>query len=122
MRRSLLPVLALLALGGCRSESRSSSARPSPSHHYAHLFGQRYRTIVDLYLFTFADDDERRYLGINDGKLRHEPSSLPRGVGRPHVGRAYGPFKILDVVPAGAELTLVSETHEVTFASGIREK
>ena len=127
--RPFLPVLALLSVGACRPESSALAPRPAPrpaasepSHHYAHLFGQRYRTTVDLYLFTFADEDERRYVGLNDGTLRSEPSSLPRVVSRDHIGRASGPFKILDVVPAGSELTLVAETHEVTFASGIREK
>lgn len=121
----LLLLLALLAQGACRSDTAASAppvARPEASHHYAHLFGQRYRTRVDLYLFTFADEDDRRYVGLNDGRLRTEPSVLPRAVTRDHVGHTYGPFKILDVVPSGSELTLVAETHEVTAASGIREK
>src|SRR6185295_9515078 len=42
------------------------AARPSEAH-YAHLFGQRYRTTVDLYLFEFVNDAEYRYLGRNGG-------------------------------------------------------
>ena len=117
--RAVLSWLACLALSACGPRP---AGRPEPSHHYAHLFGQRYRTNVDLYLFTFADDEERRYVGLNDGRLRTEPSALPGAVTRGHVGLTYGPFKILDVVPAGSVLTLVAETHEVTATSGIREK
>src|SRR5581483_5629518 len=36
--------------------------------HYAALFGQRYRTLVDLYLFTLVADPEYQYLGRNDGR------------------------------------------------------
>jgi len=95
--RATLPLLLVLA--GCSPE-RSAEPPPPPAagHHYENLFGQRYRTKVDLYLFG----DE--------------------GIERQYVGRTAGRFKILDVVPAGSELTIVSETHEVTAASGIREK
>lgn len=115
-----LAVVLLVAVAGCRSPSEA----PPPAaqgHHYPDLFGQRYRTQVDLYLFG-SEDTERQYVGFNDGRLRSEPAVLPAAVSRENVGRTFGDFKITDVVPAGSELTILSETHEVTAASGIREK
>jgi hypothetical protein len=112
-------LLLVLVVAGC-------SRPPDPpvrgaGHHYPHLVGQRYRTKVDLYLFG-SEDTERQYVGLNDGRLRTQPSVLPAAVAREHVGRTFGDLKIADVVPAGAELTILSETHEVTAASGIRDK
>jgi hypothetical protein len=98
--RTLL--LLLLAAAGCSSPPEPPVPQ-SPGHHYPHLFGQRYRTKVDLYLFS-SEDTERQY------------------VAREHVGRAFREWKVVEVVPAGAELTILSETHEVTAASGIRDK
>jgi len=76
---------------------------------------------VNLYLFG-SEETERRYVGLNDGRLRSQPAVLPAAVTRDNVGRVFGEFTVLDVVPAGALLTILSETHEVTAASGIREK
>jgi len=90
-------LLLFVVLAGCSPE-RAPAPPPAAGQHYESLFGRRYRTKVDLYLFG-DEEIERQY-----------------------VGRSAGRFKILDVVPAGAELTIVSETHEVTAASGIREK
>lgn len=93
-------LLLFVVLAGCSRERAPAPPplEPAAGHHYGSLFGQRFRTKVDLYLFG---DEE---------------------VERQYVGRTAGRFKILDVVPAGAELTILSETHEVTAASGIREK
>jgi hypothetical protein len=89
-------VLALAGLAGCRP------ARPGA--HYAHLFGERYRTAVDLRLFHLAGDAERRFLG------------------RPGTLSGLEEVTVLDLVPAGSELVIVAETHEVTPQSGIRDQ
>ena len=86
-----------MSLGACRHEPRSGA-------HYAHLFGQRYLTAVDLQLFRLAGDEERRFLG------------------RPGTLQGLEDVTVLDLVPAGAELVIVAETHEVTPQSGIRER
>jgi hypothetical protein len=110
---ALLSVLGLTA--ACRHHVEVVPP-PAAGPHYAHLYGQRYRTRVDLYLFTRGDDDYK-YLGRHD-----RLPALPPGVGRESVGRTQGGLTILDVVPAGSELVVVAETHEVTPESGIREK
>jgi hypothetical protein len=120
----VVSVLVLVStLTGCRREAApAATASPISGQHYLHLFGQRYRTKVDLYLFAFTDDDERVYLGRHDGRRQGPPADLPRAVVQSEVGRTHGRLHILDAVRAGSELTIVAETHEVTAASGIREK
>ena len=97
-------------------------AAESAGEHYKDLLGRRYRTEVDLYLFAFKDELERPFLGINDAAFPARPPALPREVEAKLIGQTFGDARILDVVPAGAELTLISETHEVTAVSGIRDK
>jgi hypothetical protein len=114
---SRLRVLSALFLAaGCRHGVEVVPPPPAAGAHYADLYGQRYRTRVDLYLFTRGDDDYK-YLGRHD-----RLPALPPDVLREHVGRTEHGLTILDVVPAGSELVVVAETHEVTPESGIREK
>jgi hypothetical protein len=124
MRRSgFSAALALLLVAGCAHERGADEhSRPSEAH-YAHLFGQRYRTQADLYLFTFGDPD---YQYLSDA--RFGPKELPAPVSRENIGQVYkhwaedglGDVKILDVIPAGSGLTIAAETHEVTPLSGVR--
>src|SRR5215510_4286533 len=98
----------------------SPAEPPSVSHaHYAHLFGKRYRTKVDLYLFSLTSEPDYKYLGRSTGS-KFLSASLPADVSRRNVGRTYGTIKILDVVPGGSELTIRAETHEVTPFSGVQ--
>lgn len=103
-----------------------SAAGASVAHeggaHYAHLFGQAYRTDVDLYLFTLYGDTDTIYLGRNDGMETAKLPDLPKSVAAANVGRSFGVVTVLDVVPAGSTLILTAETHEVTAQSKIREK
>jgi hypothetical protein len=89
--------------------------------HYAQLFGQTYRTKVDLYLFALYDDTDSLYLGRNDGTAAARLPALPSKVDPRNIGRSFGKITIVDVVPAGAEFVLIAETHEVTRESGICE-
>ncbi len=125
-RRSFSLLLGSLAwsflpgIAACKREMVPQQTEAS-GQHYRHLFGQRYRTQVALYLFADAEDPEYRYLGIRDGRTPG-PTSLPATVSGGNVGRTFGGMRILDTVPAGSELTINAETHEVTDESGIREK
>ncbi len=119
----LLGSLAWSSLSGiaaCKRETVPQETAAS-GQHYHHLFGQRYRTLVDLYLFADAEDPEYRYLGVRDGGTP-APASLPATVSVGNVGRTFGGMRIVDTVPAGSELIINAETHEVTDESGIREK
>jgi hypothetical protein len=114
-------LLAGFCLAGCKQISREPSRTPPVSgEHYAHLFGQRYRTKMDLCLFIFNRDMEYKYIGINDGHTLFRPATLPVGVGVNDIGKTYGNITILDIVPAGSEFTIGAETHETTPLSGIR--
>jgi|SRR5262249_42317539 len=117
-------LLACSSASGCRHEMSAVSKDPpgtqATGQHYAHMFGQRYRTKVDLYLFIFKPDQDYKYLGINNAYRRFPRGTLPAAISKRHIGRTYGNVKILDVVPAGSELTIEAETHEVTALSGIR--
>lgn len=128
-----LPSVALLLIGcaltGCARPAGEAATRPmaagaspssSPEAHYAHLFGKRYRTRVDLYLFVFTPDSDDKYLGRNSGGSGFLSRTLPAAVSRGNIGRTYGTLRIVDIVPAGSELTLRAETHEVTPFSGIQ--
>ena len=88
--------------------------------HYAQLFGQSYRTRVPLYLFTLYDDPDAIYLGRTDPS-RHRLTDLPEKIDVAFIGKSSGHATLLDVVPAGAEIVLIAETHEVTAESGIRD-
>jgi hypothetical protein len=111
---------------GRRVGETTASARPAeslssiPQAHYAQLFGKRYRTKVDLYLFVLTPDPDYRYLGRSVGGSRFLSANLPAAVNRRNRGRTYGMIRILDVVPRGSELTIRAETHEVTPFSGIQ--
>src|SRR3954468_21285625 len=86
----LAPGLALLLATGCAHDSlttANSEPPPRPSEaHYAHLFGQRYRTKLDLYLFEVVNDPEYHYLGRNGGNGRLGPKELPAAVAKENTG------------------------------------
>jgi len=114
-------------LTGCGRQTSEAAAGSSPAEpasvsqpHYARLFGKRYRTKVDLYLFALTSDPDYKYLGRGDGGSKFLSARLPATVSRGNAGRTYGLIKILDVVPRGSELTIRAETHEVTPFSGIQ--
>jgi hypothetical protein len=119
--------LLLLACcaAGCHSPApprTDSEVHFEGGAHYAHLFGQHYRTLVDLYLFDMVHDPEYQYLGRNDGRPGFLSEALPPDVSQAAVGGNYSAVHILDVVPAGSELTIIAETHELTLNSRIREQ
>jgi hypothetical protein len=128
--RSLALWFACCQLTACRTAPHGTSTtlppRP-PGQHYAHIFGQRYRTTTDLYLFMFTADPDLIYLGINRPP-QFGPKELPASVSAANVGQIYkhwaedglGDVKILDAIPAGSELTIDAETHEVTALSSVR--
>ena len=116
---------------GCRSGAPGAGAAAPVIHsdaHYAFLFGQRYRTKVDLYLFLFTQQPDYLYVGRNDGATCFGPKELPAGVSPEQIGRVYerwatdglGDLVIYGVAPAGSILTIHAETHDVTPLSGIR--
>jgi len=122
--RFLLLVLCVLGLSGCRHappEAANNTVHVEGGPHYQHLFGQRYRTKVDLYLFAFSGDAEAKYLGRNDGRFPYLDVMLPADVSSSHIGDN-GSINILDVVPSGSEFSLAAETHEITTLSGMRDK
>ena len=127
LRYSIIIPLGLVALGVSSliaaepSSPAPTTVRADAGAHYAHLFGQTYRTNVDLYLFALYDDPDAVYLGRNDGS-GGRIAKLPPVVASTHVGLKFGVATILDVVPAGAEFVLASETHDVTAESGIRDQ
>jgi hypothetical protein len=124
-----LAFVAALAGASCdapaaRAPVKSAEAQEvADSHHYSFLFGSEYRTQQDLYLFVFTPDPEVVYIGAHGDRA----PELPLEVTPAHLGRVFhraardglGDFKVVDVVPAGAKLTIESETHEVTGRSGI---
>jgi len=122
--------LICATLAGCQHAAPVNEAGPAAKSeaHYVHLFGQRYRTKADLYLFTFTADPDMTYLGRNDGRSPQLAAWLPATVNHVHVGQMIsrvagdgrGDLKIVAVFPSGSELTLIAETHEVTPWSGIR--
>jgi hypothetical protein len=118
---------------GCQSTAPHVANAPvaiQPSDaHYAFLFGHQYRTKVDLYLFGFTQQGEPvYYLGTRADNLDLGPKQLPARISRENIGKVYeaqpengpGDVIIMDVVPAGAVLTIRAETHEVTPLSGVR--
>lgn len=121
----LIFLLVCFNATGCKHDRSGVNSSPQETHssgpHYAHLFGQRYHTKVDLYLFIFASDPDYKYLGANDSRSKFPPGALPPAINKHNIGRTYGDIKILDIVPAGSELTIEAETHEVTAFSGIRD-
>ena len=120
----LLLALSQAGVVGCKSDAGEVSHRHPETHssgpHYAHLFGRQYRTKVALYLFIFTADPDYKYLGAGAGRSKFPFGSLPPAVSKHNIGRIYGAIRILDVAPAGSELTIEAETHEVTAFSGIR--
>jgi len=126
-----LLLLAGFGFAGCQHvRPADTEGRPAVSGaHYAHLFGQRYRTKVDLYLFSFVGDPtDVKYVGRNDGRNEFLAAVLPSAVSKDNIGKTgqhlspngVDEIKIIDVVPAGTDLTIAAETHEVTPFSNIR--
>lgn len=127
-----LPVLALACLcAGCQSETPHAETSPATIHsdaHYALLFGQKYRTRIPLYLFNFTGEPEYEFIGTRAGNLSFGPQTLPAEITTKNIGLSYpvysmvnmGNIVIRDVVPAGAVLTIRTETHDVTQLSGVR--
>jgi len=113
---------------GCRSGVPPAPAMVEPSEaHYGFLFGQRYRTKTDLYIFAFTQQPESIfYVGTRANGIAFGPPLLPRDVSAENIGKVYraedGPNDVIiaDVVPAGSILTINAETHDVTWLSGVR--
>ena len=84
---------------------------------YCRLYGTRFRTLVDLYLFQETGEPEYKYFGVSRrGRVR--PSYLPVGIKTSHVGHVFRSAKILGVVPAGSEFVVEAATHDVAQSSG----
>lgn len=111
---------------GCKSTApRGEEAGIQHSGaHYAYLFGQRYRTKSDLYIFMFTHEPDYLYIGGNG----FGPKELPHDVTKKNIGQTYervtmdslGDLEIFNVAPADSILTVYSETHDVTWLSGVR--
>jgi len=84
---------------------------------YCQLYGQRFRTKIDLYLFQDTAEPHHKYFGLINGSTK-KPATLPSAISKSHIGRIYGTGRILGIVPAGSEFTVESATHEVLLASG----
>jgi hypothetical protein len=94
---------------------------------YCQLYGQRFRTKVDLYLFQDTGEPHYKYFGVSNSgsdnkhavnKQKPRPATLPRTISKAYVGHTYRTAKILDTIPAGSEFTVESATHEVLLTSG----
>jgi hypothetical protein len=94
---------------------------------YCQLYGQRFRTKVDLYLFQDTGEPHYKYFGVSNSgsdnkhavnKQKPRPATLPRTISKAYVGHTYRTAKILDIIPAGSEFTVESATHEVLLTSG----
>ncbi len=83
---------------------------------YCQLYGQRFRTRADLYLFQDTAEPHLMYFGLSN-RNRRKPAKLPR-INQTHIGHAYGTAKLIDIVPAGSEFIVESATHEVQLSSG----
>ncbi len=116
---------AIGAVGDGKPKQEKAAPKEAPrgktGNHYDHLFGNTYKTTVDLYLFILQDDMDHLYLGRSDGRPAGKLTDLPAG-GAANIGKTFGRVTILDFIPAGAEYTITAETHEVTALSGLREK
>jgi len=110
---------------GCRSNPPLERSEA----HYAFLFGQKYRTKTDLYLFGFAQSPEPvYYIGTRANGLPYGPGELPPEITPDYRGRVFqalpgdgaSDIVILDIAPAGSILTVRAETHDVTALSTVR--
>jgi len=132
--RALKFVLANLAwiicCVGCQSDAPSAaSAIERSDAHYGFLFGQKYRTKTDLYVFGFTQSPEPiYYVGTRADGLTLGPRNLPSQVTTANVGKVFQALPedgandiiIMGVAPAGSILTIRAETHEVTTLSTVR--
>ena len=122
--------LVLLCLcAGCQSAApKTGNTAAHSDAHYAYLFGQRYQTKVDLYVFFFAHDPDYKFVGTRAGNFAFGPKDLPSSVTPQNIGQTFenwgagdlGDIVILGIAPAGSVLTIHAETHDVTPLSGIR--
>jgi hypothetical protein len=84
---------------------------------YCRLYGTRFRTLIDLYLFQETGDPAYKYFGVSS-RASVRPSYLPLAIKRSHVGHIFRSAKILGVVPAGSEFVVEAATHDVSQSSG----
>lgn len=115
---------------GCQSGAPQSGAPAAiqSDAHYAYLFGQQYRTKIDLYVFFFTHEPDYKYVGTRAGDFAFGPKDLPAEVTTKNIGQTFanwgvgdlGDIVILDIAPAGSILTIHAETHDVTPLSGVR--
>jgi hypothetical protein len=108
-RLALSMLLACCCVAGC-SIGTSDVSR---DYGFSALVGERYRTKVDLYLFSFPES-KSPHLGINDGSSGFRARTLPLQVLPQFVGGNYRGNRILDIVPAGAEFTVNSVLRDVS--------
>lgn len=124
-------VLVCFGATGCKTNSGQSDVsevQESSGQHYTFLFGHRYRTQTDLYVFFFAQNPDYKYVGTRANGLDCGPKELPVEVTQKNIGQTYerwamdglGDLVILGVAPAGSILTIRAETHDVTFLSRVR--
>lgn len=104
----VLLAMASPTLSGCRggdAAPHNGFTQVESGAHYQHLFGKRFRTKVDLYLFSFSGDPERKYVGRKDGRYPFLWAALPADVRREHIVDN-GAIHILDVVPQAPNSSL----------------
>ncbi len=125
-------MVLVAALGGCHGAGDSSKHAAGSAGHvgpaglrdaadspYDSLMGQRYRTVVDLYLLRATVEPGFAYL--SDGRIgAARIDGLGEGVLADDVGLTVeaGTMRVEALVPAGAVFTIDRATHEVLVASG----
>lgn len=113
MLRMFRLVLSLLVSCCCVVGCNIGTSDVSRESDFSALVGLRYRTKVDLYLFSFPES-KLAHLGINDGGAGFRAGVLPLQVTATNVGKTYLGTTILDVVPAGAEFTVRTVLRDVS--------
>ena len=121
MRFTSFLAVCFFFLGSLRGYESALAFEDTPSVTddctYCQLYGQHFRTKIDLYLFQEIGEPHYKYFGVSNHRPT-KPAYLPAVISKSHIGHVYGTAKILAVVPAGSEFVVEAATHEVLVNSG----